>query len=87
MPSVTPTMSTLRRRCPTPSGHAGTAARATALERARDFLRASREEHALELAESSDSELLSRLDVVTPEGMLTNAGAVAFVGRAQPALD
>lgn len=70
-----------------PSGHPGTAARATALERARDFLRASREEHAIELAGSSDAELLSRLDVVTPQGGLTNAGAVAFIGRAQPALD
>ncbi len=70
-----------------PSGHTATAARVTAVERARDFLRASREGHAIELAESSDGDLLSRLDVVTPEGMLTNAGAVAFIGRAQPALD
>lgn len=70
-----------------PSGHTAEAARATALERARDFLRASREEHALELAECSDHDLLRRLDVITPEGRLTNAGAVAFVGRAQPALD
>lgn len=70
-----------------PSGHPVTAARSTALQRARDFLRASREDHALELAEADDATLLSRLDVVTPNGQLTNAGAVAFVGRAAPALD
>jgi len=70
-----------------PSGQPITAARSTALQRARDFLRASREDHALELADADDATLLIRLDVVTPDGGLTNAGAVAFVGRAAPALD
>lgn len=70
-----------------PAGRPVTSARATSLERAREFLRASREEHALELADATDVDLLTRLNVVTPDGMLTNAGAVAFVGRDEPALD
>lgn len=62
-------------------------ARASAVDRARDFLRASQEERAVDLADCGDVELLTRLNVVTSEGLLTNAGVVAFVGRAEPALD
>lgn len=62
-------------------------ARAAALERARDFLRDSGEDRARELAEATDEDLLSRLNVLTSDGFLTNAGAVAFIGREAPALD
>lgn len=62
-------------------------ASAAAVEQARVFLRESREEHAQELAAAPDAELLRRLNVVTGEGMLTNAGVLAFVGRGDPALD
>jgi ATP-dependent DNA helicase RecG len=67
-----------------PSGHPVTAARSTALQRARDFLRASREEHALELADADDATLLSRLDVVTPDGGLTTAGPLPSSGERLP---
>jgi len=70
-----------------PSGRPVTDARASAVDRAREFLRASQEERAVELADCGDAELLTRLNVVTPDGLLTNAGVVAFVGRAEPALD
>ncbi|WP_432507358.1 ATP-binding protein [Kineococcus arenarius] len=61
--------------------------RASALERARDYLRASGEDHALELAELPAGDLLTRLNVLTGDGHLTNAGAIAFVGRSVPAID
>lgn len=70
-----------------PSAVPAASARSGALETAREFLRASREEHALELADASDLDLLTRLDVVTADGQLTNAGVVAFVGREVSALD
>ncbi|MBP7561619.1 MAG: putative DNA binding domain-containing protein [Armatimonadetes bacterium] len=63
------------------------AVRPAALEQARTFLRDSNESHALDLASVSDHELLRRLNVVTGEGMLTNAGVLAFIGRSDPCLD
>lgn len=60
---------------------------AAALDQARTFLRDSGEPHARELADASDPELLRRLNVVTGEDRLTNAGVLAFVGRGDPALD
>ena len=63
------------------------AARSAALEVARDLLRASGESSADELASSSDAQFLRRLNVVTGEGLLTNAGVLAFVGRGSPSLD
>lgn len=62
-------------------------ARPQALAIARRHLRDSQEPHAIELASVSDPELLRRLNVVTQDGYLTNAGALAFVGRELPALD
>lgn len=62
-------------------------ASAAALEQARQFLRESGESHAHELAAATDAELLRRLNVVTGEGLLTNAGVLAFVGRGEPSLD
>lgn len=61
--------------------------RPQALAFARDFLRASGDPSAEELARASDSQLLRRLNVVTPDGMLSNAGVLAFVGRGSPGLD
>lgn len=73
------------------SGDASTtpasAARPQALAVARDFLRTSGDGQAEELAKATDTQLLRRLNVVTPDEMLTNAGVLAFVGREQPCLD
>jgi ATP-dependent DNA helicase RecG len=70
-----------------PSGHEVREARAAALEQARDLLRASRDPRADELAAVSDEQLLSRLDAIATGGFLTNAGALLFIGRGEPALD
>lgn len=70
-----------------PSGMPVEEATPAALETAREFLRASNEEHSQELAEARDIDLLKRLNVVAPDGTLTNAGALAFVGRGAPAVD
>lgn len=61
--------------------------RTQALAIARDFLRAAGERHAEQLASSRDPELLRRLNVVTGDGYLTNAGVLAFVGRGAPCID
>ncbi len=61
--------------------------RELAVEQAREFLRESGEDAALELASVSTPELLRRLNVVTHEGHLTNAGALAFIGRSDAAVD
>ncbi|WP_194165048.1 ATP-binding protein [Pseudactinotalea sp. HY160] len=64
-----------------------THARPQALAIARDFLRAAGEPHAELLASSHDPELLRRLNMVTGDGLLTNAGVLAFVGRGVPSVD
>ena len=63
------------------------AARPSAVSLARELLRDSSEEHSMEMASDTDRNLLKRLNVVTSAGMLTNAGAIAFVGRGAPCLD
>lgn len=62
-------------------------ARPQALAVARDFLASSSDLGADELARASDTQLLRRLNVVVGDGMLTNAGVLAFVGRSEPSLD
>jgi ATP-dependent DNA helicase RecG len=62
-------------------------ARPQALSIARDFLMASGDPASEELARARDGQLLNRLNVVTHDGMLTNAGVLAFVGRGRPGLD
>lgn len=62
-------------------------ARPAAVQLAREFLRESGEGPALDLATATQPELLRRLNVVTADGYLTNSGALAFVGRPEPALD
>ncbi len=64
-----------------------TAVRPQALAIVRDFLLASGEHGAEDLARSTDAQMLRRLNVVTDDGMLTNAGVLAFVGRDTPSLD
>lgn len=62
-------------------------AREASVEIARRFLRESGESHAIELGGQPTPELLRRLNVVTGDGLLTNAGVLAFVGRREPGLD
>lgn len=69
------------------SGEPLAAARPQALSVARDFLRTAGDAASDDLARSSDSQLLRRLNVVTHDGFLTNAGVLAFVGRPSPSLD
>lgn len=63
------------------------AASPAAIEIARRFLDDSGEAHASELSRVDSSELLRRLNAVSGQGFLTNAGVLAFVGREQPSLD
>lgn len=62
-------------------------ARPQALAVARDFLQASGDVGAEELARATDIQLLRRLNVVTQDGLLSNAGVLAFVGRSTSSLD
>ncbi|MEQ7847453.1 ATP-binding protein [Nocardioides kribbensis] len=63
------------------------AARPQAISIARDFLLESGDPSAAELAGVPDAAFLRRLNAVTGQGMLTNAGVLTFVGRGSPALD
>ncbi|RJT87880.1 hypothetical protein D6T64_12300 [Cryobacterium melibiosiphilum] len=69
------------------STHSAADARAGAVEVARDFLRDSADSSAQELADVPTADLLRRLNAVDGAGMLTNAAALLFVGRAEPGLD
>lgn len=62
-------------------------ARPQALNVARDFLLASGDPQANDLANATDAQLLRRLNVVSDDGMLTNAGVLGFIGRGTPCLD
>jgi ATP-dependent DNA helicase RecG len=62
-------------------------ARPQAMAVARDFLADAGSPGAADLVGASDLQLLRRLNAVTGQGMLTNAGVLAFVGRHDPALD
>jgi ATP-dependent DNA helicase RecG len=64
-----------------------TAVRDAAVGVVRRLLMDSGEPAAVELAEVSTPELLRRLNAVTGDGRLTNAAALVFVGRTEPALD
>ncbi len=70
-----------------PSNVPALEAREASVEVARRFLRESGEAHAIELAGQPTPALLRRLNVVTGDGLLSNAGVLAFVGRRQPSLD
>lgn len=62
-------------------------ARPQALTVAREFLDSSGDSSAEDHGRASDAQLLRRLNVVTGHDTLTNAGAIAFVGRPTPLLD
>lgn len=70
-----------------PSGHPMTDARPVAIDVARRYLQASGEQGARELASLADRDLLGRINALTGDGLLTNAGALLFVGRGPAALD
>lgn len=70
-----------------PSSLGEESVRASAVETARDLLETSGEPGAQDLAALPTADLLRRLSAVTGEGLLTNAGALMFVGRGEPALD
>ncbi|WP_136707936.1 ATP-binding protein [Agromyces sp. H66] len=61
--------------------------RPVAIARAREYLKASGETRSIELARSTDADMLRRLNALTADGHLTRAGALLFVGRDEPALD
>ena len=61
--------------------------RPQALAVARDFLLASGDPAAEELARASDLQMLRRLNVISRDDLLTNAGVLAFGGRGVPCLD
>ncbi|GAA2229151.1 ATP-binding protein [Promicromonospora sukumoe] len=63
------------------------AVRPQAVEIVRDFLRESVDPGANDLAEAPTPDLLRRLNAVTGDGFLTNAGYLVFVGRGAPAID
>ncbi|MEI6623257.1 MAG: RNA-binding domain-containing protein [Actinomycetes bacterium] len=69
------------------SSHPPSDSRPSALERARAFLRASGEQQASDLAQATDLDLLRRLSALTPDGCLTNAASLVFIGRGESALD
>ncbi len=70
------------------SGILATAVRPTAVQRAKDYLREYGDPRSVELAGLDSTELLVRLNAVLPSGELTNAAAIAFIGRPQaPAFD
>lgn len=69
------------------SGHSLGDARPVALEAARQFLRQAGDEGSESLASASDEDLLRRLNVVTAEGFLTNAGSLLFVTTPEPGID
>lgn len=70
-----------------PSAHPVTDAHPVALQHARAYLRGSGDAAAEDLARASNEDLLRRLNAVTADAMLTNAGALTFVGRGPAAID
>lgn len=59
----------------------------SAIEIARRFLDDSGESHASELSRVEPADLLRRLNVVSGQNFLTNAGVLAFVGREESSVD
>ncbi|MEW6583161.1 MAG: ATP-binding protein [Actinomycetota bacterium] len=70
-----------------PSGHTLSDASPVAVELARRYLRAAGDDAALDLASATDADLLRRLNVVTADGHLTNAGSLLFVKTPSAGLD
>lgn len=70
-----------------PSGHTLADVNPVAVEIARRYLRAAGDEAALDLAAAADEDLPRRLNVVTGDGTLTNAGSLLFVRSPEIGLD
>ena len=70
-----------------PSNLGESVARDAAVGVVRRLLVDSGEPAAVELADASTPELLRRLNAVTGDGRLTNAAALVFAGRPEPAVD
>ena len=70
-----------------PSGHPLAAANPVAIEVARRYLRSAGDAGALELANAPAPDLLRRINVVTGDDVLTNAGALLFVGTPHEGID
>jgi ATP-dependent DNA helicase RecG len=70
-----------------PSAVSSESVRPKAVEIVRDFLRESFDASANDLAEAPTLDLLRRLNAVTGDGHLTNAGFLVFVGRGTAAID
>jgi len=70
-----------------PSGHTVADADPVALGIARRYLDAGGDTRAAELAQASNEDLLRRLNVVTGDGKLTNAGSLLFVATPTDAID
>lgn len=70
-----------------PSNLSADTVRPAAMEAARSFLQASRDPHTQEMASAPTHDLLRRLNAVDGDGRLTNAAALALVGRPEPCID
>lgn len=68
-----------------PSGHQLANARPVALDIARRYLASG--DAGIELADAADADLLRRLNLVTGDGRLTNAGSLLFVATPDIAID
>lgn len=70
-----------------PSGHTVADAQAVAIEIARRYLRSAGDPSSLDLAASSNNDMLTRLSLVDSKGRLSNAGSLLFVGTPQIGID
>ncbi len=70
-----------------PSGHTLSDISPIAVEIARRYLRRSARSDTTDLADTSDEDLIRRLDVVDGSGRLTNAGSLLFVGTPDIGID
>ena len=70
-----------------PSGHTLADISPIAVEIARRYLRRSNHREATDLADTSDEDLLRRLNVVDGSGHLTNAGSLLFVATPDIGID
>ena len=70
-----------------PSGHTLSDISPIAVEIARRYLRRSARSDTTDLADTSDEDLMRRLNVVDGSGRLTNAGSLLFVGTPDIGLD
>jgi ATP-dependent DNA helicase RecG len=70
-----------------PSGHAFADVSPVAIEIARRFLRQAGDGSSIDLAESTSEDLLRRLNVMSGDGRLSNAGSLLFVATPAVGID